>query len=60
LAFDARQNRESRRRGGLTPSVVLAGYFDALLVAIAEQPAAVVVVRWFVAPALMPVLMRHG
>jgi hypothetical protein len=44
----------------LTPSVVLADYLDALLVGTAEQPAVVVVVRWRVAPALMPVLMHHG
>jgi hypothetical protein len=41
-------------------SIVLADYLDALLVATAEQPDAVVVVHWRVAPALMPVLMRHG
>lgn len=31
-----------------------------LLFATAEQPAAVVMVHWCVAHALMPVLMRHG
>jgi hypothetical protein len=43
-----------------SPSSVLADYLDALLVARAEQPAAVVVVHWRVAPALMSVLMRLG
>ena len=40
--------------------MVLADYRDALLVAAAEQPDAVVVVPWRVAPALIPMLMRYG